>query len=57
MKNFCPPYPRVVIAAVATLLVGVHFARAAATITYVGVIYDRTDFDRLNIGNAGYWFP
>ena len=32
-------------------------ARAAATITYVGVIYDRTDFDRLNIGNAGYWFP
>jgi hypothetical protein len=32
-------------------------ADAAGTISYVGVIYDRTDFDRLNIGNAGYWFP
>jgi hypothetical protein len=31
--------------------------RAAATVTYVGVIYDQTDFDSLNIGNAGYWFP
>jgi hypothetical protein len=29
----------------------------SASITYIGVIYDRTDFDRLNIGNAGYWFP
>jgi hypothetical protein len=29
----------------------------AATITYVGVIYDQTDFERLSIGNAGYWFP
>jgi hypothetical protein len=29
----------------------------AASITYIGVIYDRNDFDRLNIGNAGYWFP
>jgi hypothetical protein len=30
---------------------------AAATITYVGVIYDQTDLDRLNVGNSGYWFP
>lgn len=29
----------------------------AASITYIGVISDRTDFDRLNIGTAGYWFP
>jgi len=29
----------------------------AASITYLGVIYDRTDLARLNIGNAGYWFP
>lgn len=28
-----------------------------ASITYVGVIYDRTDLARLNIGKAGYWFP
>jgi hypothetical protein len=27
------------------------------TITYMGVIYDQTNFDRLNIGNSGYWFP
>jgi hypothetical protein len=29
----------------------------AASITYLGVIYDRTDLARLNIGNDGYWFP
>src|SRR5262245_21328873 len=29
----------------------------AQSITYVGVIRDRTDFERLNIGKAGYWFP
>jgi hypothetical protein len=44
-------------------VVGVALAFAAghvleaASITYIGVTYDRTDFDRLNIGNAGYWFP
>jgi hypothetical protein len=26
-------------------------------ITYVGVSYDQTDFRRLNVGDAGYWFP
>ncbi len=31
--------------------------RSAATITYVGVIYDQMDFARLNIGNSGFWFP
>ena len=30
---------------------------AAASITYLGVIHDRTDLVTLNIGNAGYWFP
>jgi len=29
----------------------------AASITFVGVIYDRTDLELLNIGRAGYWFP
>ena len=37
--------------------IAVHKANAAATITFVGVIRDRTDFKRLNIGKAGYWFP
>jgi hypothetical protein len=29
----------------------------AASITYMGVIYDRPDLAQLNVGNAGYWFP
>jgi hypothetical protein len=29
----------------------------AQTITYIGVLYDQTNFDRLHIGNSGYWFP
>jgi hypothetical protein len=37
--------------------VGAMQSVEAASITYMGVIYDRTDFARLNIGNAGYWFP
>lgn len=32
-------------------------AQATGTITYVGVIRDQTDFKRLKIGKAGYWFP
>ena len=32
-------------------------ADAAGTIAYVGVIRDRTDFDQVKIGKAGYWFP
>jgi hypothetical protein len=35
----------------------VDHASAAGTITYVGVIRDQTDFQRLKIGMAGYWFP
>lgn len=30
---------------------------AAGSITYMGVLHDRTNFERLNIGKAGYWFP
>jgi hypothetical protein len=48
---------RIIAIAAAMVIGGTQSARAAATITYVGVIYDQTDFDRLNIGNAGYWFP
>ncbi len=29
----------------------------AQTITYIGVIYDQTNFETLNLGDAGYWFP
>ena len=52
-----PLHPWVAIAAATTTLAAMQLAQAAGTITYVGVIYDRTDFDRLNIGNAGSWFP
>jgi hypothetical protein len=45
------------IAAIAILFARLHSLTAAASITYVGVIRDRTDIDRLNIGKAGYWFP
>ncbi len=31
--------------------------RAEATITYVGVTRDQTDFRKMGIGKAGYWFP
>jgi hypothetical protein len=42
----------------ATLVMAIAAQAAeAASITYLGVIYDRTDLARLNIGNAGYWFP
>jgi hypothetical protein len=43
--------------AVATLGFTTVQSVEAASITYMGVIYDRTDLARLNIGNAGYWFP
>ena len=46
-----------VAAAVIVAIAAPRFVRAAATITYVGVIRDQTDFARLNIGKAGYWFP
>ena len=52
-----PSLPLVVPLLAAALTLGTVRAVKAASITYVGVIYDRTDFDRLNIGNAGYWFP
>ncbi len=29
----------------------------AASITYIGVTYDQTDFKDLNFGTRGYWFP
>jgi hypothetical protein len=47
-----------------TLVIAVLAALANAAgdepdgaITFVGVIRDQTDFARLNIGKAGYWFP
>ncbi len=44
---------------VATALIAgiVNHTGAIGTITYVGVIRDRTDFESLSIGKAGYWFP
>jgi hypothetical protein len=33
-----------------------HFV-CAQSITFIGVIRDQTDFKKLNIGKAGYWFP
>ncbi len=44
-------------AAITMVCVTVQSVEAAATITYIGVIHDRTDFKQLNIGKAGYWFP
>jgi hypothetical protein len=35
----------------------IDFAKAAGTITYIGVVRDQTDFKKMNIGKAGYWFP
>lgn len=32
-------------------------SQAAGTITFIGVIRDQTDFKKLKIGRAGYWFP
>jgi hypothetical protein len=43
-------------AAVAMTLAAPHLVHCQ-TITYLGVLYDQTNFDRLNIGNSGYWFP
>jgi hypothetical protein len=40
-----------------TGLLAARSLSTAASITYVGVIYDQTDLDRLSIGHAGYWFP
>src|SRR5262245_3730971 len=34
-----------------------HSVKSQCTITYIGVIRDQTDFKKLSIGNAGYWFP
>jgi hypothetical protein len=39
------------------LLFAVSNLVIAQSITYLGVIRDRTDFGQLNIGKAGYWFP
>lgn len=37
---------------------GITATAAAASIEYIGVDYDQTDFqDGLDYGNAGYWFP
>jgi len=36
---------------------GGHGNPETATITYVGVIRDQPNFQRLRIGKAGYWFP
>ncbi len=48
---------RIIAIAAAMAIGGTHSVRAAATVTYVGVVYDQTDFNQLNVGNAGYWFP
>jgi hypothetical protein len=57
MQEFSNTYGfRVLIVAVAIVCTTVSLVHAQ-TISYVGVIYDRTDFDRLNIGKSGYWFP
>lgn len=45
------------IAAMVASGIAVHRSEAAGTIIYVGVIRDRTDFEHLRIGKAGYWFP
>jgi len=42
-----------VASAILTVFAGTQFV-SAQTITYVGVIRDRTDFQQLNIGKAGY---
>ena len=41
----------------AAIVLAVCHAAVAQSITYVGVLHDQTDFARLNIGKAGYWFP
>jgi hypothetical protein len=40
-----------------SVLLAARSLHAAATITYLGVIYDQTDLERLGVGNAGFWFP
>jgi hypothetical protein len=63
MSCFCKrivrqyPWTGAVIAAAIGVAGAPRFLQAAAAITYVGVLYDQTDLDRLNVGNAGYWFP
>jgi len=55
-SSLLPPGFRVLF--LATAMLGLSMpSLQAQSITYVGVIYDRTDFARLNIGNSGYWFP
>lgn len=46
-------------AALAAVLMGLAAAYnvRAVTVTYEGVVYDQTDFQSLNLGTAGYWFP
>ena len=46
-----------ILVAATTAFLSARSLHAAATITYVGVIYDQTDLDGLNVGNTGYWFP
>ena len=36
---------------------GTRLAEAAATVTFVGVTHDQTDFQALGFGQAGYYFP
>jgi len=43
--------------AIAILLEGVPPAKAAATVTFVRVTSDQTDFQTLGFGQAGYYFP
>jgi hypothetical protein len=45
------------IAAAPTSYAAARDARAIGAIAYVSVIRDRTDFEHLKIGKAGYWFP
>jgi hypothetical protein len=46
-----------ILSALGIALGAAHVLHGAATITYLGVLYDQTDLDRLNVGNSGYWFP
>lgn len=57
--NALQRYPLAVLVSSIVLMLVLSFVQVgvAASITYVGVILDRPDLSRLNIGNAGYWFP
>ncbi|QEG33190.1 hypothetical protein [Bythopirellula goksoeyrii] len=50
-------YQQLQLAAMVILAIFVSRVSGEETITYVGVIRDSTNFKKLGIGKAGYWFP